>query len=110
MRGAGVAGAAAIPAERRQQRLRILRLTLPEYMLPQHFVALDRLPLTPNGKIDRKALPAPQVDAGPAEPAQPPQGAVTVIGAVRHRVVPWTEGLTLAEAVNAAISRFLEKT
>jgi amino acid adenylation domain-containing protein len=36
-----------------------LSRTLPAYMIPVHYVQLEKMPLTPNGKIDKKILPLP---------------------------------------------------
>ncbi|OPY27897.1 MAG: Acetyl-coenzyme A synthetase [Methanobacterium sp. PtaU1.Bin242] len=36
-----------------------LSTALPDYMIPSHFIKLEKMPLNLNGKIDRKALPEP---------------------------------------------------
>jgi amino acid adenylation domain-containing protein/non-ribosomal peptide synthase protein (TIGR01720 family) len=38
-----------------------LSKSLPDYMMPNFFVRMDKIPLTPNSKIDRKSLPEPKV-------------------------------------------------
>ncbi|SMF06778.1 MULTISPECIES: non-ribosomal peptide synthetase [unclassified Pseudomonas] len=45
------------PGERLDRIKQRLRAELPEYMVPLHWLWLERLPLNANGKLDRKALP-----------------------------------------------------
>ncbi|MEJ0096572.1 MAG: amino acid adenylation domain-containing protein [Methylocella sp.] len=67
-------------------RAALLRV-LPDYMVPSHFVALDRLPLTPNGKIDRKALPAPGAQRGEGGYAAPRTPAETAMAQIWAKVL-----------------------
>ncbi|MDG0873756.1 amino acid adenylation domain-containing protein [Paenibacillus thiaminolyticus] len=67
---------------------------LPGYMIPSYFVELERLPLTPNGKIDRKALPAPEGEAGSGTEYVAPRNELeTKLAAI------WQEVLGLAKEI-----------
>ena len=64
------------PAPTTSELRRFCRLTLPDYMVPSHFVTLDELPHSPNGKVLRDALPAPEpgrpeLDTGYRAPSTP---------------------------------------
>ncbi|AKA44315.1 non-ribosomal peptide synthetase [Paenibacillus polymyxa] len=67
---------------------------LPGYMIPSYFVELERLPLTPNGKIDRKALPAPEGEAGSGTEYVAPRNELET-----KLAVIWQEVLGLAKEI-----------
>jgi hypothetical protein len=52
---------------------RHLRGSLPEYMVPQHVIELEKLPLSPSGKVDRRALSAPFATPAPEAAVEPPR-------------------------------------
>lgn len=78
-----------------------LAALLPAYMVPAHFMQLQKLPLTPNGKLDRKALPDPQINIGDdyAAPSN----------ATEERLVElWSEALRLDRSVISVNKSFFE--
>ncbi len=65
---------------------RHLKQTLPDYMVPSAFVAVDAFPLTPNGKVDLGALPdpdggRPRLDGAYVSPVGPVEEVVASIWA-----------------------------
>ncbi|WP_223635810.1 non-ribosomal peptide synthetase [Corallococcus sp. EGB] len=56
-----------------------LTARLPAHMVPSAFVKLERLPLSPSGKVDRKALPAPDTQAGFDTYVAPREGWETLV-------------------------------
>ncbi len=68
-----------------------LKVDLPDYMVPSHWLLLDALPLTSNGKLDRKALPLPDAEDW-QRPFEAPEGELE-----QQLAAIWAEVLGVAQ-------------
>ncbi|MCP5051819.1 MAG: amino acid adenylation domain-containing protein, partial [bacterium] len=75
---------------------------LPEYMIPLHFIQLEKIPLTPNGKVDRKTLPVPDMMPGSSE-YTPPRDKIE-----EKLVTIWAEVLHIASESVSIDDNFFE--
>jgi hypothetical protein len=81
--GRGALTAYILPADNgqtpRSAELRtFMEARLPAYMVPSHFVIVDRIPLTRAGKIDRRLLGRQCPDASPARRSSAPRTEVEI--------------------------------
>ncbi|MCU7645701.1 non-ribosomal peptide synthetase [Pseudomonas piscis] len=70
------AGHGKLPVEQLRQAL---LEHLPDYMVPALYVHLEALPLSPNGKLERKALPAPGLEAAVVREYEAPVGDTEIL-------------------------------
>jgi acyl-coenzyme A synthetase/AMP-(fatty) acid ligase/acyl carrier protein len=68
-----------------------LKVDLPDYMVPSHWLLLDALPLTSNGKLDRRALPLPDAEDW-QRPFEAPEGELE-----QQLAAIWAEVLGVAQ-------------
>ncbi|MGG3327082.1 AMP-binding protein, partial [Bacillus velezensis] len=68
--------------------------SLPEYMIPAHFIQMNQFPLTANGKIDKKALPEPQAEAVQKEYVAPKTEAEQKLADIWEGILGVKAGVT----------------
>jgi amino acid adenylation domain-containing protein len=78
-----------------------LSRSLPGYMIPTYFMAVEKIPLAPNGKVDTKALSTPVIHA-PGEYAAPRNE-------IEEQLVDiWSEILQVDKAIIGINSNFFD--
>lgn len=79
------------PIAWRDQLRAALKVGLPDYMVPSHWLLMDALPLTGNGKLDRQALPLPDAEDW-QRPFEAPEGELE-----QQLAAIWAEVLGVAQ-------------